>query len=140
MRKTMYFKSEDEFEAWSDSFEDRNGCDEIPTVIEDGKRIMMDMITNCKTWKTAVRRFRKAFAECGEKVVGWIDGIEESCGNGYFFDREGWKPAWMSDPKEIAAYGNKYGRYAWAVEEIDDGCWYVYLNLSGGWWKEEESV
>lgn len=137
MKATKKFNSEAEYEVWTEKFENCYEYEDVPAVIDDGKKIMMDMITYCKSWKTAVKRFRKAFADCGSCVVGWIDGIMESCENGYFEDRNGWKPAWTTDPEEISEYGRKYGRYAWAVEEIDEGCWYVYLNLSGGFYEKE---
>lgn len=137
MRKTKKFASMAEYEVWTEKFDNCSDYEEIPSVIEEENRILMDMITYCKSWKIAVRRFRKAFSECGKCVEGWIDCIQESCENGYFEDRNGWKPAWIYDPKEIMEYGRKYGTYAWAVEEIDDGCWYVYLNLSGGWFEKD---
>lgn len=136
MKATKKFNSEAEYEVWTEKFDSPSDCEEYPTLIDDGDRILMDMITYCKSWKTAVKRFRKAFAECGSCVSGWIDAIEENCGDGYFADRDGWKPAWTSDPKEIEEWA-KLGKYAWAVEEIDEGCWYVYLNLSGHFYEKD---
>lgn len=56
----------------------------------------------------------------------------ESCENGFFEDTTGWKPAWSNDLEEIKAQSKK-GTYSWGVEEIYDGYWYLFLNISGIW-------
>ena len=99
--KTMQFKSWDEYESWTERFEECYEYEQVPTVIDDGWKVSADMFTECKSWKTALRRFAKAFA-CVDEATGfadWIDGIRESCESGYFEDTTGWHPGWTCDPE-----------------------------------------
>lgn len=109
------FESFESYEKWTESFSDCSDYEEIPVVIDDGWKISADMFTSCKSYKTAIRRFAKTFASVPE-VDEWIDGIRESCDNGYF--------------KESSEY-NENGSYSWGVEETMEGYWYVFLNISG---------
>ncbi len=58
--------------------------------------------------------------------------MKESCESGCFKDVTGWHPAWTTNPKEIEEV-SKYGTFSWGVEETDEGLWYVFLNISGGY-------
>lgn len=127
MRKTKIFQSVEEWEQWSENCFDSQ---DVPILIDDGWKIAADMFTECKSWKTALKHFEKAFAGINDDVTDWIETINESCENGCFEDTTGWKPAWTNDPKEIAEI-QKGGAYAWGVEEMSDGYWYIYLNISG---------
>lgn len=132
MKKTMIFKSYEEYERWTEQFEDCSEYQEIPSVIDDGWKISADMFTECKSWKTALRRFSKAFADVNGEIPGWIECMKESCENRYFEDTTGWKPAWTNDPKEVAEFA-KAGIYSFGVEETMEGYWYIYLNISGSY-------
>lgn len=130
--KFKKFASFDEYEAWFDSFENASDVEQIPCMIDDGWKIAIDMMTECKSWKTAVRRFGKTFCNVSEDVDAWIEGMEESCSNGCFKDLTGWIMAGCNDPREISNQA-KYGTYNWSVEEVSEGLWYIYLNISGGY-------
>lgn len=128
------FNNYDEYETWTNSFENPSDYETIPAVIDDGWKISMDMMTECKSYKTALRRFKKAFEGCSndtaanENISAWIEGMKECCENGCFYDLTGW----MTGQKELDEQTRKYGTYNWSVEEIDEGRWYIYLNISGG--------
>lgn len=128
MKKAKIFDSWDAYEAWADSFE---GCYEYQTipsaiVVDNGYRI--DLMVECKGYKTAIRRFRKAFENISPSISDWCETMTESCENGYWSDSV--KPSWFHTKKEYSDY-IRNGFYAWGVEQIDDGLWYVYLNASG---------
>lgn len=123
------FASYEEYEAWTETFENCSEYENIPVLIDDSWKISADMFTECKSYKTALRRFEKTFASVPE-ITDWIEGIRESCENGCFEDTTGWKPAWSHDPEEIKELA-KNGTYSWSVEEISEGRWYIFLNISG---------
>lgn len=129
MKKMKKFASYAQYEDWTDGFENTSEYEEIPVVIDDGWKISIDMVTPCKTYKTALRRFEKTFQEV-DGIAEWIECMRESCEGGLFIDTSGWKPAWTNDPVEIKEFA-KNGFYTWGVEEISEGYWYVYLNISG---------
>lgn len=130
MRKTKFFKSFEEYEKWREQFENYSVYQEIPCAIDDGWKISMDLFVECKSWKTALRRFSKAFADVNGEIPGWIECMEESCENGNFEDTTGWKPAWTSNPKEVKEFA-KNGTYSYGIEETMEGYWYIFLNISG---------
>ena len=130
MRNTQTFKSYDEYERWTEQFENISDYQEIPCVIDDGFKVSVDMFTECKNWKTALRRFEKAFAEVNEEISAWVESIKETCENGCFSDTTGWKPAWATNPEEVKEF-MKGGTYSYGIEETMEGYWYVYLNISG---------
>lgn len=122
------FKSFEEYERWAETFENCSDYEEIPTAIDDGWKISVDMFTECKSWKTALRRFSKTFAPVSDGVAEWATCIRESCENGCFSDV--CRPAWTNDPEEVKKF-LKGGAYSWGVEETMPGYWYIYLNISG---------
>lgn len=124
------FSSQEEYERWTDTFENASDYQEIPCVIDDGWKISADMFTECKSYKTALRRFAKAFKEVHNDIAGWVECMRESCEAGCFQDVNGWRPAWSNDPEEVKELAKK-GTYSWGVEETSDGYWYVFLNISG---------
>ena len=125
MNKLKIFKDFEAYETWTDQFDDFEYC-YTPCLIDDGWKISMDGFTDCKSWKTALNRFRKAFGDYSEDIKAWIDSMYESCENGYMHD-ECYYSANESD-KELC---KKYGSYGWAVEQVDDGRFYIFLNISG---------
>lgn len=128
--KTKKFNSYEEYEAWTEQFEDCYEHQYIPTVIDNGWVIAMDMFTDCKTWKTALNRFEKAFADHDESIKGWIQTIRESCENEYFHDACQHS---CKTHKEVLEEARNFGTYNWSVEEVDDGRWYIFLNISGAY-------
>lgn len=127
---TLVFKDFEGYEAWTEQFEECSEYEQIPTVIWDGWKMAADMFTECKSFKTALRRFEKAFGNVNSEVKGWVECMKESCENGYFKDVTGCHPAWTSDPDEVKEF-LKDGAYSWGVEETYEGYWYIYLNISG---------
>lgn len=130
MKKTMIFRSFEEYEKWTEQFEDCAEYQEIPSAIDDGWKISADMFTECKSWKTALRRFAKVFADVNGEIPGWVESMKESCENGYFEDTTGWKPSWTLNPEEVKEFA-KNGTYSYGVEETEEGYWYIFLNISG---------
>lgn len=110
------FKNYEEYSAWTERFENCSDYEGIPVAIDDGNKVAMDMFTECKSCKTALRRFLKTFGEVNGEVKDWVEGIRESCENGYFSDRTEY---------------HENGAFSWGVEEIMEGYWYVFLNISG---------
>ena len=122
------FHSYEAYEAWTETFEDPAAYEMEPVAIDDGWKISMDMFTECKSFKTALRRFEKIFrnVDADAGVSEWIEGIRESCQNGFFKDA-----MTMWDKAEEQRIARTFGSYSWGVEEIDDGLWYIFLNVSG---------
>lgn len=128
--KAKIFKSFEDYESWTEQFENCSDYEEIPTAIDDGWKVAVDMFTECKSWKTALRRFEKAFSKVNSEISAWVEGIRESCENGCFEDTTGWMPAWTRDPETVREFA-KSGTYSFGVEETMEGYWYVFLNISG---------
>lgn len=128
--KAKIFKSFDEYEKWTEQFENTSDYQEIPCAIDDGWKVSVDLFTACKSWKTALRRFEKAFSDVNNEIKGWVECIRESCENGCFEDTTGWKPAWTTNPKEVNEF-IKLGMYSYGVEENEKGYWCIFLNISG---------
>ena len=126
----MKFSSYTEYECWTDTFENASDYEEIPVAIDDGWKISMDMFTSCNSYKTALRRFEKTFVEVSGEIAAWVEHMRESCEGGLFMDTTGWRPDWSNDPEVIKEH-SKNGVYSWGVEEPSEGCWYVFLNISG---------
>lgn len=80
-----------------------------------------DLMTECKSWKTAVRRFFKAL-NCDERFASWEDDIVECV-----------KGGWWSDKSTIynpdTGKSEFTGDYSWGVENLGDNTWYVFLNV-----------
>lgn len=139
MQKTLTFHSFEEYEKWTEQFENASDYQEIPCAIDDGWKVSVDLFTECKSYKTALRRFKKAFAGVHKDIGDWVEGMKESCECGYFEDINGWKPAWTFDPKEVEEWA-KNGIYSWGIEETTEGYWYVFLNISGSYAGREREV
>lgn len=116
------FKSYDDYEEWLERNEYMCDCWEEPSLIDDGWKQSLDMVTNCKSWKTALRRFCNAFSEVNPVVEKWTDCIRKSCENGCF------KNEMKYEPGDVLVKKSSYG---WKVENLDDGRWYIFLNISG---------
>ena len=131
MKKMKKFASYVQYEDWTDGFENPSEYEKIPVAIDDGWSISIDMVTACKSYKTALRRFEKTFSGLDKEIAPWIENMRLCCeGGGCFVDTTGWRPAWTNDPVEIKEHA-KNGTYSWGVEESTEGYWYVFLNISG---------
>lgn len=106
--KVKEFKTMEEFEKY---FESDCYNELVPTVITENGYYKVDFTTYCKSWKTAIRRAKKAFSEYVDIVV-WLDGIEESCSHGCFNCAEKNDGGWL-----------------FGVEEVPDGVWYIYMSF-----------
>lgn len=118
MLKVVEFESFEDFEESGIS-----GKYEVVTIVKGGshgkKRVCADLMTDCKRYKTAIRRFFKALEGDG-RFDGWREGIEESCENGHFADKEQY---WESGKGLVYT-----GGYHWCVED-HDGSYYVELTV-----------
>lgn len=90
---------------------------EVLNVVVAGGWKNCDMFTECKSWKTAIRRFQKALENEFPEIAEWCETLRESCEMGSFHD----SPVYNDRPSE-----NSW--YAWEVEESGDG-WYIFLNV-----------
>lgn len=109
---TRTFKNFDEYSNYYDEHEhEMNDVD----IVENKLTISADGEFECKSWKTAIRRFFKALA--GDDRFDWEESIIEWIKEGVWKDR--------------AEYNGKYiiGGYHWSVESIDEGLWYVELTV-----------
>lgn len=79
-----------------------------------------DLMTKCKSWKTAVKRFCKALNENGfAEIAEWKDALLESAENGCFSGNDFVLACGDRNPNPNWSYG---------IESYDD-YWYVFLNV-----------
>lgn len=115
------------FEEFSDA--EVAGEWEALTVLAENGWIKADLMTECKSWKTALRRFFKALNPNGdEEFSGWYECMTESAENGYFKGND----FTMADGSR-----NQCPSYAWEIEEMNDGEWYIFLNIHPGDYETE---
>lgn len=110
--KTLFFEN---FEA----FENANvaGKQELTAIVknENCNTFCADLETNCKNYKTAIKRFFKSLAEYPQ-FAEWEECLAESCRTGLFKDFE-------------AGQNGKYdGGWHFTVENNDDN-YYICLNV-----------
>lgn len=113
MRKVKMFYSDNEYENWTAKFDNTSEYYDVPVLIVETERISADAFFQCKSWKTALRRFKKVFDNTA--LHQWVDVMYDSCESGYFKD---------------GFTGDKKHYYSWGVEQYDDE-WYVFLNVGG---------
>lgn len=111
MKSVKMFTNYEDCENWMDAHD--NSC-EYPIMVDDGWRFAADFETECKSYKTALRRFAKTF-ESSKIVMDWIPFMEEAAESDYFEQTD----------------GCENGKFAWYIEEVDDGVWYISLVVSG---------
>lgn len=125
--KVMKFDSFSEYEAWADTFDNAADYQAIPSIIDDGWKVAADFFTECKSAKTAIRRFVRVFSESFPDVKDWGEGMLESIESGYWHsDSHGYQ-----DAEEEHRIAQTFGAFSWGIEETMDGEWYIYLNVSG---------
>lgn len=125
--KVKKFISYREYENWADTFDNASDYQMIPTIIDDGWKISMDLFSECKSAKTAIRRFVRTFSENFPNVKDWGEGMMESIESGYWHDdSHGYKSA--EEERKIA---KTFGAFSWGIEETMEGEWYIFLNVSG---------
>lgn len=114
--KVMEFESFEKFEQCENKQDY-----EMVAIVHNAERntVCADLITDCKSWKTAVKRFFKAL-ENRPEFFDWKESIIESCENGYFSDKETY---WDNEKGFVYT-----GGYFWEVED-HDGSFYVCLNV-----------
>lgn len=121
------------FEEFSEA--EVSGEWEALTVVAENGWINADLMTECKSWKTALRRFFKVLdPNNAEEFEGWYECMRECAENGYFK---------MNDSRMADGSHNPYMSFAWEIEEMDDGEWYIFLNIHPGEYetvKETEGV
>lgn len=105
---------------------------EALTVVTENGWIKADLMTECKSWKTALRRFFRALdPSSAEEFSGWYECMRESAENGYFK---------LNDSRMADGSRNPYMSYAWEIEEMNDGEWYIFLNIHTGEYETEEET
>ena len=125
MKAMKIFNNLEDYEQWTLQFDGCYEYEDVPVMIHDNWGMRMDLMTECKSYKTAVKRFKKVFDNYDPIIPGWTDGFMESYESGYYNVAE------TSSPE--------YGIYAYGIEQIDDNRWYVYLNITGGYAKPIEA-
>lgn len=121
------FESFAAYEAWTDTFNNAFEYQMIPTIVDDGWKVSIDLFTECKSAKTAIRRFVRIFSESFPDVKDWGEGMLESIESGYWHsDSHGYQ-----DAEEERRIAQTFGAFSWGIEEATDGEWYIYLNVSG---------
>ena len=116
----MKFNSVKACGAWHAGIANPTMIVDTPIIINDGWRINLDMSVKCKSWKTALRRFERMFAEDYENLHGWIEGMRDSAEHGVFFRCD-----------DGSSMNNLF---AWGIEKAEDeDRFYVYLNVTGAY-------
>lgn len=106
--------------------EERFSKPEHLSVVTSPVSVCFDMQTYCKNKATAIRRFRaeieKINAETRGDALAWLDmpvGM-------YYEGHDGW-----TDARGVSH------SFSLGIEELDDGLWYIWMNLSGKFFKSE---
>jgi len=115
--KIRHFESFEDFE----NEEVVKGEYEVVDIVKNGNKICADLVTECKTYKTALNRFFKAI-ENESAFNGWKDCIFESCENGYFKEAETY---WNSE----TCKSEYQGGWHYQVEQLDETLWYIELTV-----------
>lgn len=112
---TRFFNSFDEFEKSGTA-----GNYEETTVIRENGWIKADVMTECKSWKTALRRFFKSLSSVPE-LSDWYEYLRESAEYGCFKQND-----FMLNILER----NEFPSFAWEIEAVDENVWYIFLNTN----------
>lgn len=111
------------FEEFSES--GTAGEYEVLTVVTENGWIKSDLLTECKSWKTALRRFFKLLDPDNSNPAfdGWYECMRESAEGGLFK---------MNDSMMANGTRNPFPCYAYEIEAIDENIWYIFLNVHPG--------
>jgi hypothetical protein len=119
-----------QYEMENEEFEPK---DDVLYIDKNDRRISIDMMLSTKSEKVAYKRFRKALIQAQENgefgdydliTDTWIVPSEEYDGK----DNCPWLNRWMPESEYHTAY-QQYGYFA-GIEIIDDGLYYIWLNVS----------
>ena len=91
------------------------------TIINENGWLKTDLLTECKSPKTAINRFFRALnPDNYNDFCVWQEEITGATSAGIFKGND-----------MLLANGAKNDKpsYFWEVEQIDDGLWYIFLNL-----------
>lgn len=112
MKKRVDYYS---MEAYEEDNAPSAGC---VTVVHDNGWLLCDLTTCCKRPQTAVKRL---FDQLHEPILAdWYEYMNEAVCCGIMND---------TDVYGIGRSRNPHCIFSWAVEEVDDGIWYVFLNV-----------
>lgn len=112
------FKSFKEFDAWADQWQGE------PVLIDDGWRMSMDMTVYVHSAAAAVNAFSDVFQMPETKML--LQAMRSAVDDGTYMDC-----ARCLDEAATQSMWDNIGGYKWAVERVDDGEWYVFLNATG---------
>ena len=119
MEKIRKFASQEQYEAYYEINEHKPG--NIVDVVESETHYCADLTTYCKKPSTAVRRFFAAVNGIKDYEC-WEEGMEESVESGYM----SLKDTFWNEETGREDFG---GNYAFGIEELDDGLWYMFFNV-----------
>lgn len=112
--KRLDFTCFDDFSAWNDEAREHDADYNVVTVVTEKGWICCDLVTTCKSWKTALKRFFSVLHE--EEFDSWYECMRETKENGYTKENN-------RDPET----GDM--TYSWEIEWLDDNLWYIFLNV-----------
>ena len=115
--KRYNYNSFEEFE----NDEAKTDREALSVIVENGW-MKSDIVTECKSWKTALRRFWEALDPNNDTPAldGWREGMTEAAENGCFK---------LNDSRMADGSRNQYPSYAYEIEQLDDGLWHIFLNV-----------
>lgn len=121
MKKAKIFHNFSEYENWTKKFNDCYEYENIPVIIDEKlpnnqTKISCDMFAQCKSYKTALRHFEKAFADYKEGIADWVNTMKESCENGYF---------------KMKDKSGEYDFYSYEIEQPSENVFYISLIIAG---------
>ena len=115
-----YTRTFENFDEYSLYYKKHEHHEYITDIVEHANSVCADAEYECKSWKTAIKRFFRALAS-DSRFDGWYDAIQEACENGYFKDKS---TVWENGKSVFT------GDYFWEVEFIDENRWYICLSVA----------
>lgn len=123
----MKFKRRDfdSMDAFFEVMPYENDDENVVTVVHERNWYKCDIMTDCKSWKTALKRF---FSVLSEPVFnGWYESMRECAENGMFSANDSILANHEANPDWCYSFG---------IECVDDGewtnskpTWYIFLNV-----------
>lgn len=112
------FSSFKEYQSWQDKWSGES------VLIDDGWRMSMDMTVDARSAVGAVEAFVKEFMMPETRML--LHDMKAEVEDGTYSDF-----AQRLNPTETQEMWDNIGGYRWAVENIDENRWYVFLNATG---------